>query len=476
MFHPMPDVNELVSPYSLLVRYTPERDGHKRKGMSAMPTEYFFISDMHIGGDGELKSCDFEVELIDFLKQLERKHGAELIINGDAFGLWEFTTLEGTEKLKALIKQQPRLFEQFRKTGEKVPITLMPGNHDYELACYPEYVDRLKEYNINLVQEVAITREVAGKKVWIEHGQQHDERNRMPDFGNPYAEPVGYFVTASIVGTAGRYSEFGRGDWLKDLQAVMPITDIPTWMISNYFYREMGPMLRLILLPFLLLFGLGVFVALGGLLQAIGILDFNPLLDNPLTNSFGITGEALGVILFLNGVITFFLLLAAIPLWFLLRDVRKTLKRYNILRTKGPTKEADAPYIEAAKRVFEQDPDVEVFIYGHTHDVSLKEVNGKAIINTGTWLKLPKKVPVLFGYLPPVYYPSFCLNYFRITDEAGRVAVHYERIEKEPSSELTWEQRLLTQTKRKTNEGVLIPSKTLLGTQGSDKGESLLGV
>ena len=129
-----------------------------------MPTEYFFISDMHIGGDGELQNCDFEVELIDFLKQLERKHGAELIINGDAFGLWEFTTLEGTEKLEALIKQQARLFEQFRKTGEKVPITLMPGNHDYELACYPEYVDRLKEYNLNLVQEVSISREVAARR------------------------------------------------------------------------------------------------------------------------------------------------------------------------------------------------------------------------------------------------------------------------------------------------------------------------
>jgi hypothetical protein len=56
------------------------------------------------------------------------------------------------------------------------------------------------------------------------------------------------------------------------------------------------------------------------------------------------------------------------------------------------------------------------------------------------------------------------------------VAVHYERIEKEPSSEMTWEQRLLMLTRRRTNEGVLIPSKTLLGTQGSDKGESLLEV
>ena len=71
-----------------------------------MPTEYFFISDMHIGGDGELEKCDFEIELIDFLKHLERKDDAELAINGDAFGLWEFTTLEGTEKLEALIEQQ----------------------------------------------------------------------------------------------------------------------------------------------------------------------------------------------------------------------------------------------------------------------------------------------------------------------------------------------------------------------------------
>ena len=177
------------------------------------------------------------------------------------------------------------------------------------------------------------------------------------------------------------------------------------------------------------------------------------------------------MVLFVNGVITFFLLLAAIPLWFLLRDVRETLKRYNVLRTEGPTKEADAPYVEAAKRVFEQHPDVEVFIYGHTHNASLKEVDGKAVINTGTWLKLPKKVPVLFGYLPPVYYPSFHLNYFRITEEDGRVAVHYERIEKEPPSELTWEQRLLTLARR-NDEGLPIPEKTLVGTQGSDKSEA----
>jgi UDP-2,3-diacylglucosamine pyrophosphatase LpxH len=343
----MPDVNELVSPYALLVRYTPQRNRQKPKGMSAMPTEYFFISDMHIGGDGELENCDFEMELIDFLKHLERKDDAELIINGDAFGLWEFTTLEGMEKLEALIEQQSGLFEQFKATGSKIPITIMPGNHDYELACYPEYVDRLREYNLNLVQEVSITREVAGKKVWIEHGQQHDERNHMPEFGNPYAEPVGYFVTAGIVGTAGRYSEFGRGNWLKDVQAVMPITDIPTWMISNYFYREMGPLLRLILLPFLLLFSLGFLVLLSWLLQAVGIFDFNLILDNPLTHSLGITGEVLRAVLLVEGILALLLFLAAIPaaipLGLLYRDVRKTLERYHVFKPKTPAKEADAP-------------------------------------------------------------------------------------------------------------------------------------
>jgi UDP-2,3-diacylglucosamine pyrophosphatase LpxH len=267
-----------------------------------MPREYFFISDMHIGGDGALNNIDFEDELIEFLKSLEHERDAELIINGDAFGLWEFTTLEGTQKLEALLEQQPRLFEQLKKTGSKIPITLMPGNHDYELACYPEFIDRLKEYNLNLVPDVSMTREVAGRKIWIEHGQQYDERNHMPDFGNPYAQPVGYFITTGIVGTAGRYSEFGRGNWLKDVQAVMPITEIPTWAISNYFYREMGPLLRWMLLPFLLLLGVGAVVVVSWLMEAVGLLQVNPILDNPLTDSLGLPGRVVRTVLILEGV------------------------------------------------------------------------------------------------------------------------------------------------------------------------------
>ena len=428
-----------------------------------MARQYFFISDMHIGGDGELRNCDFEDELIEFLQSLEEHEDAELIINGDAFGLWEFTTLQGREKLEALIEQQSRLFAQFEKTGSKVPITLMPGNHDYELACFPEFVERLKDFNLNLVPEVSITREVAGKKIWIEHGQQHDERNHMPDFGNPYAQPVGYYITTSIVGTAGRYSEFGRGNWLKDVQAVMPITEIPTWTISNYFYREMGPMLRWILLPFLLLLALGAVVVLSWLLEAFGLLPINPILDNPLTNSLGLPGEVVRTVLIIEGILALFLLLTllplAIPLGILYRDVRRTLGRYHILLPKTPAEVGDGPYIDAARQVFEKDPSVAVYVYGHTHLASLTEVDGRVVINTGTWLKMPKKVPVLFGQLPPVYVPAFRLNFFRMVEEDGQLAIYYEHIEKTPARELTWTQRLLTLTKR-APAGATIPKRT----------------
>jgi UDP-2,3-diacylglucosamine pyrophosphatase LpxH len=437
-----------------------------RKEIGVMPREYFFISDMHIGGDGELQHCDFEAELIEFLKSLEQQKDAELIINGDAFGLWEFTALEGREKLEALIEQQPKLFEQFKQTGSKIPITIMPGNHDYELACYPEFIDRLKDYNLNLVPEISIMREVAGKKIWIEHGQQHDERNHMPDFGNPHAQPVGYFITTGIVGTAGRYSEFGRGNWLKDVQAVMPITEIPTWTISNYFYREMGPLLRLVLLPFLLLLVLGAVVVLSWFLEAFELLSFNPVLDNPLTDSLGLPGQVVRSVLVIEGVLALLLLLALIPamipLGILYRDIRRTLGRYNILMPKTPGQIGDGPYLEAARQVFEQDPSVAVFVYGHTHLASLKEVNDKVVINTGTWLKMPKKVPVLFGQLPPVYIPAFRLNYFRIAEEDGQLAIFYEQIEKRPPSELTWSQRLLTLARRPA-AGPPIPKRTIVG-------------
>jgi UDP-2,3-diacylglucosamine pyrophosphatase LpxH len=388
-----------------------------------MSKTYYFISDLHIGGDEALGVCDFESELIAFMDEIaQRNEDAELIIIGDAFGLWEFTQVEGVEKIKMLIGQFPRIFNSLKKVGEKIKITLVPGNHDYEIACYPEFTDIFKAYNISLEQTPAITRAIGGKRLWIEHGNQHDAANRMPDFGNPHAMPIGYFITINMVGTAGQLSERGRHNWLKDIQSVYPTELVPDWVMSNYFYREMSPMLRWMLLPFLLLSGLTLFVLGGSALEYFNITDSNIFLDNRLFNSLGIVGSLFQIILTINAIVLAIFFALSIPLGFVLRDLKRTLKRFGIeLDPAELTGEKEEMYLNAARKVFENDPDIVAFIYGHTHKPSLQQLGDRYVINTGTWLKQFERVPPRFGMLPAIYVPDFCLNYYRIKAEEDNI-------------------------------------------------------
>ena len=180
-----------------------------------MPSEYYFVSDLHFGGDGSLQICDYTEEFVAFLKKLAKKDGEiELIIAGDTFGFWELTTVQGIEQLGEIIKHHTAIFEQLRLTGERVRITMMVGNHDYDLACDPEFAVKLKDYNIELDVSLALIREVGARKIWIEHGQQIDPYNAATDYGNIHAQPAGYFITETLVAGASKYSVFGASDWL----------------------------------------------------------------------------------------------------------------------------------------------------------------------------------------------------------------------------------------------------------------------
>jgi UDP-2,3-diacylglucosamine pyrophosphatase LpxH len=428
-----------------------------------MSKTYYFISDLHIGGDEALGVCDFESELIDFMDEIsQRKEDAELIIIGDAFGLWEFTQVEGLEKLNTLISQFPHIFEAFKRVGEKVKITVLPGNHDYEIACYPEFTDIFKTYNISLEQTPAITREIGGKRLWIEHGNQHDAANRMPDFGNPHAMPIGYFITSNMVGTAGQLSERGRHNWLKDIQSVYPTELVPDWVMSNYFYREMSPLLRWMLLPFLILSGLTMFVLGGTALEYFNLTDANIFLDNRIFNSMGIVGSLFQIILTINAIVLLIFIVLSIPLGFVLRDLKRTLKRFGIeLDPAELTGEKEELYVNAARKVFEDDPETIAFIYGHTHKPSLQQIGDRYVINTGTWLKQFERTPPRFGILPSIYIPNFCLNYFRVSVEKSRIIINYLKIDKPSPPDLTLVQRMMVSRKRR-KKMLPIPKKTVL--------------
>jgi UDP-2,3-diacylglucosamine pyrophosphatase LpxH len=414
-----------------------------------MADVYYFISDLHVGGDEQLQQVDFLDELLAFLRDLEETdEDAELIINGDAFGLWEFTEVDGPAKFDALLDRYPDLFAQLEATGREIPVTLIPGNHDYELAAYPEYVERLAEYNVRLEQEVSIERSVEGSLVHVEHGMQEDPNNRIPDFGNPYANPPGYFVNRQITSRAGRLSGRGKYNWLKDIQAVTPMTEIPDWLVSNYFYREMSAWLRFSVVPFLLLFNVGV------LYVAIFALDWFDVWSLPLTlvegglAFFGPAGRLVELVLAGNLVLIVLLLAISVPLAVLARDARRTLRRFGIVRSPSG-REPVEKYLDRARDVFESEPGVAVYVYGHTHRPSVTDVDGRLVINTGTWLKRLKRVDPLLGILPPVYYASYQLNYFRLSAaDDGGILVEYDVVEKPDPGDETLLQRLLGRSPR----------------------------
>jgi len=428
-----------------------------------MTKAYYFISDLHIGGDEALGVCDYEQELIAFLEDLAgRREDAELLIIGDIFGLWEFTGIQGPEKLNAVMDQFPNIFNALRNAGKTLRITMLPGNHDYEIACYPEFVDLLKTCNIHLERAPAIIREIGGHKIWIEHGNQHDAYNHMPDFGNPHAQPIGYFITSSVVSTAGKHSKFGRYNWLKDIQSVYPSEQIPYWVMSNYFYHEMSPLLRWLILPFLLFSGFEIFVLGGAALEWFALTDTNIFLNNRILSTLGILGNLVQIILIINTFFFTSLIALGVPLYFIWRDFKATLERFRIVLDPSElSSEKEQQYLDAALQVFDRDPSISIYVYGHTHFPSLRRFDHRAVINTGTWLKRLDDVRARLGFLPKVYIPFFCLNYFKVSEIEGRIAIDYQRIDKQPPKDLSLLQRVLASGKRRKVEED-IPERTFL--------------
>jgi len=138
------------------------------------------------------------------------------------------------------------------------------------------------------------------------------------------------------------------------------------------------------------------------------------------------------------------------------------LRRFRIVLNPAElSSEKEEQYLQAAQEIFAQDPATIIFIYGHTHFPSLRQLGRRAVINTGTWLKRLDPVAPRMGFLPHVYVPFFCLNYFRISQVEGRIAIDYRKIPKDPPQDLSLLQRLLIWGKRRPPEASL-PERTWL--------------
>jgi hypothetical protein len=143
-----------------------------------------------------------------------------------------------------------------------------------------------------------------------------------------------------------------------------------------------------------------------------------------------------------------FMIFFGLPMVLVVYDLMRTLRRFRLLTSHGAEPDVDSSesYLRGAQEVFRNDDKVAVFVFGHTHAAFLKRLgpSGQVVLNTGTWLKLLSRIPVRFGLLPAVYYPSYRLNYFRIEERGDQMVINYIAIPKTPDQELTWLQRLLT--------------------------------
>lgn len=425
-----------------------------------MSTTYYFISDLHIGGDKKIDSFEFQEELIAFLKNIKHEKNSELIIIGDFLGLWEMTSVPENKKVEEIIKRHKKIFEQFKDTGNVIKITTIPGNHDHELLFNKDAQALLKKYRINFEPKMSIMRSLGRKKIWIEHGNQYDKHNRFINFYKKYTAPFGYFVSRTVISSAHKYSNGDHDAWIKDIASVYPNEEVPNWIFSNYFYKEMNPLIRYTILPFLLLLTISSIFGIGLLLNEIGLIN-SMWITPKIFDKIWLIGDVIEIIITINIIVLMILVAAAGPYIILSKDIKKALTKYGLKSKTSLKTKKEQKYIEAAKEVFKKNKRVKIFIYGHTHQASLKKIGDNIIINTGSMIKKLKRIKSRFRFLPSVYYPSNKLNYFKIYKEGKKGIIEFHEIIKNFETNLTFLERMVI-FKRKKVESTNIPEKTII--------------
>ncbi|MBD3238610.1 MAG: hypothetical protein GF332_03155 [Candidatus Moranbacteria bacterium] len=421
----------------------------RNKKKQTKSKKLYVVSDLHIGGEGLLNTFEAKPEFLSFLKTLRqeaRKYEIELVIAGDFIDFWDFQNIYGLKRLKHTTEKFKLLFEAIRQTGEKIKITLIPGNHDHDLACEKQYVEALKNFNVDLKQVEYLNRTINGKKIRIEHGNQMSSFNRFENFKSKEEKPYGYYIyrniVKKIVDAAGQNKKKRR--WLADLPRFhYPYTMTPRWFLSNYFYHELAMILKIIAAPFMLLFTASLlvfFLAIASRLRLINIPDVFYF-----TNFLGPVKYLANIIIIYNFISLFLVSL----FWFLFkivkRDVIKNLSDYGIQVNKQEIKRIKDHYLIKIRQFFKINPDYDIFIFGDTHKALLKKtkVGGKAkiIANSGAWNKFFHIVKS-WSLLPSVCVPYYDLSYLVIDFNQNQARIRLKHIEKRASYRLTLLQRI----------------------------------
>lgn len=370
----------------------------------------YFISDTHFGGEGELAEVDVLDELKILLETASQDADAELIIVGDVFGIWEFSDVRGLESFHVAMNQQKDVLELFSSYSTKLEVTFLSGNHDHVMACYQECRDFFIKLNINLEQSQVIFRQVGDKKLWIEHGNQLDPANAFRPFGDDNSTPLGYYITEGLVAAAGKYSKKGKKNWLKNMQSIGSSPEhLLRWLTSGYFYYEMAKWLQIVFTPMLIFLSYSLLALLIQALKLSGIISKNWLIHNFITERTSFLGDILSLIIWADILILAACIIFSIPAIIIFKDFQSFVKRYKLSSIYQEYADGSEHYQTEINAILGKNPDIDFYVYGHTHDFSVRHHGAATVINTGTWLKSYKRTKLKGLLLPDVYIPYYQL-------------------------------------------------------------------
>lgn len=410
------------------------------------------ISDLHIGGDDVIEDFECENELISFLQ----KHGEynrgelELIILGDFFDLWKVENTED-DKVNFMIKKYQKLFDALKIFGAKHKITVIPGNHDHALAYNKKYQEDLAKYNMQVDPNQFFKREFVvdekSFKIIGEHGNQVEEGTKFQQFGAPTDSSLGYYLNKVFVYRLMRMgNEHKSPDWLRNLDN-MDLDFIPHWVMSKYFYYELGPFLKALLIPMFILFGLAVPYFIFDVITEF----YHPRFIEPLllmldTNTFF---KIIIFILYFDMVVVVLLLFA----WLLKRELKKKLREYGVHSFKEIMHSRYNGYKKRAKEVMNGEntfgEKADFYVTGHTHVAGLhySKDEGVCFADTGSWRQLMKRISTRLQF-PSVYLAYFSLTYLTFEIEAGVMKIQLRKWPKDFTPKLTVLERFATKSKQ----------------------------
>ena len=323
--------------------------------------------------------------------------------------------------------------------GTGVAYMVMPGNHDHAVLNDRDVHALLKECGLDIVEESLLTLDIRSKdggcvKIAAEHGHAGDPYNNYEHPDRAEATSFSQHVWRLFVWPAKSLDRL-HDSWMQDIDNVHPVSVIPWWVLSQYFYRDMGWMLKALVVPAAFLFSL---TKVGIILLCLRLFGIDlvaaglPPVPTPL----------LYLLLGLFGIDLFVFMLLLL-LNFVRRDARRALRRWGV---DGNLEEAlersrESALIRAGKVLDETQADM--YLFGHTHEEHIGCRNAQVICNVGTWTKRMRRIRSRF-HLPPVFVPEFRLTYARISASDEGVIIELRQRPMHVRPELTYLQRFAT--------------------------------